>query len=117
MLRIGTRVFLKKMYSKKKILFLVDHKHRDLIGNSLIAYYLKKKGYNVFVRRLHENEIGLIRPDVVVENKLGRNPIYLKRILRWKKQNIKIILIENEGINQWRESKKKVTYDPDLAIF
>ena len=66
---------------------------------------------------MHENEIGLIRPDAVVENKLGRNPIYLKRILRWKKQNIKIILIENEGINQWNESKKKVTYDPDLAIF
>ena len=29
---------------KPKILFLVDHKHRDLPALSLIAYYLKKMG-------------------------------------------------------------------------
>lgn len=111
------KIFSKKKYFKEKILFLVDHKHRDLIGNCLISYYLKKKGYDVYLRRLHENEIGLIRPDVVIENKLGRNPKYLKRIKSWKNQNIKIILIENEGINQWDLEEKKVSFYPDLSIF
>ncbi len=102
---------------EKKILFLVDHKHRDLIGHSLIAYFLRNKGHKVFLRRLHENETGLIRPDVIIENKLGRNLKYQKRINNWKKQNIKIILIENEGINQWSDSKKKISFKPDLALF
>mgnify|MGYP001452539815 CR=1 FL=1 len=117
MLFIGMKVFSKKKYFKEKILFLVDHKHRDLISNCLISYYLKKKGYEVYLRRLHENEVGLIRPDVVIENKLGRNPKYLKRIKSWKNQNIKIILIENEGINQWDIEEKKVSFYPDLSFF
>ena len=102
---------------KKKILFLVDHKHRDFTAHCLIAYFLKKKGHSVFLRRLHEQDVGLIRPDALIENKLGRNLEYKKIILNWKRQNIKIILIENEGINQFSESQKKVSYKPEFAFF
>ena len=101
----------------KKILFLVDHKHRDFPAHCLIAYYLKKKGHRVYLRRLHEQDVGLIQPDILIENKLGRNPEYLKRINSWRRQKIKIVLIENEGINQFSESKRKVSFKPDYAFF
>ena len=101
----------------KKVLFLVDHKHRDFPAHCLIGYYLKNMGHIVYIRRLHEQDVGLIQPDLLIENKLGRNPDYLKRINNWKKQKIKLVLIENEGINQFSNSKRKVSFKPDYAFF
>ena len=31
----------------KRVLFIVDHKHRDLAASALIGFYLKKDGYEV----------------------------------------------------------------------
>lgn len=101
----------------KKVLFLVDHKHRDFPAHCLIAYYLKKMGHLVYIRRLHEQDVGLIQPDILIENKLGRNPEYIKRINNWSRQKIKLVLIENEGINQFFDSKRKVSFKPDYAFF
>ena len=53
---------------KKKIIFLVDHKHRDFPSIALIGYFLEKKGHKVFFKRIHEPEVDIINPDVIKTN-------------------------------------------------
>ena len=42
----------------KNVLFIVDHKHRDLAASSLIGYYLKEDGYSVaYCATWHESDM------------------------------------------------------------
>ncbi len=101
----------------KKIIFLVDHKYRDFPSISLIGFFLEKKGHEVHFKRIHEPEVELINPDVIVEAKYSRPETYIKKIENWQKQNIKIVVMETEGIIQWKGFKPLMNYKPDFCFF
>lgn len=99
-----------------KVLFIVDHKHRDLPSLSLIGYYLKKKGCSVeFVALWQEKEkLASFKPDAVVLPK----PIYdSNRLIQFKRSGIKIIVINTEGNPQDKKFKLKIDVQPDLFFY
>ena len=101
----------------KKIIFLVDHKYRDFSSISLIGYFLEKKGHHVYFKKLHEPDVEIINPDVIVEAKYSRPKNYIKKIEKWQKKNIKIVVMETEGIIQWKGFKPLMNYKPDFCFF
>jgi surface carbohydrate biosynthesis protein len=101
----------------KKIIFLVDHKHRDFSSISLIGYFLEKKGHKVYFKKIHEPDVDIINPDVIVEAKYSRPKKYRKIIDQWQKKGIKIIVLETEGIVQWKGFKPLMNYKPDFCFF
>ena len=62
----------------KRVLFIVDHKHRDLAASALIGFYLKKDGYEVaYCAPWHEDKIVKeFSPNIIVLPK----PIYKNHI-------------------------------------
>lgn len=99
-----------------RILFLVDHKHRDLPGLSLIGYYLKKRGFEVkFVALWQEKElIKEFNPGFLVLPK----PLYdVRRLLVYKSSGRKIIVINTEGNPQDKEFKMNIAIEPDLYFY
>jgi len=84
----------------KKIIFLVDHKHRDFPSLCLIGLFLENYGHKVFYKNIHEPDIEIISPDIVVEGKYSRPKEWIEKIKSWQKKNIKILVIETEGIHQ-----------------
>lgn len=99
-----------------KILFLIDHKHRDLPGLSLIGYHLKKKGFEVkFVALWKEKElITEFNPGFLVLPK----PLYdERRLLVYKSSGRKIIVINTEGNPQDKEFKMNIRIEPDLYFY
>ena len=101
----------------KKIIFLVDHKYRDFSSISLIGYFLEKKGHKVYFKKIHEPDIEIINPDVIVEAKYSRPKKYRKIIDQWQSKNIKVIVLETEGIVQWKGFKPLMNYKPDFCFF
>ena len=101
----------------KKIVFLVDHKYRDFPSISLIGYFLQKKGHKVFFKRIHEPDVEIINPDVIVEAKYSRPEFYRKKIKKWQEKNIKVIVMETEGIIQWKGFTPLMNYEPDFCFF
>lgn len=101
----------------KKVLFIVDHKHRDLAASSLIGYYLKEDGYSVaYCATWHESSIVKeFSPDIIVLPK----PIYKNHIFAgWKIRGIKIAVNDVEGNLQQKEFgflKPKIF--PDLYFY
>ena len=65
------------MSKKIDILFLVDHKHRDLPALSLIAFFLKNLGITSKLVALAEEEpvIAEVDPDYVVFPKQSYNQV------------------------------------------
>ncbi len=102
---------------KKKIIFLVDHKHRDFPSIALIGYFLEKKGHKVFFKRIHEPEVDIINPDVIVEAKYSRPQTYINKIEKWQKKNIRVVVMETEGIIQWKGFVPLMNYKPDFCFF
>lgn len=101
---------------KNSILFLVDHKYRDLASLSLIGYYLKKRRWNIFFLPLDatDDQIEKINPNIITLPK----PTYdLLRVLKWKKNNIKIVIIESEGNPQDLKYKARILIPIDFYIF
>jgi surface carbohydrate biosynthesis protein len=102
--------------SSRKILILVDHKHRDLPSLSLIGYYLKKLNYKVIFKALW-NELELVKKedfDAVILPK----PIYSKkRLYLFKKKNIKIFVINTEGNPQDKKYKMRIQVAPDVMYY
>ncbi len=100
----------------KKILFLVDHKHRDLPALSLISYFMNRFGC---VARL----IGLGFEDKIVEEFdpgfiVLPKPVYnFKKFIEWKMQGRKIIVIDTEGNPQDIAYKMNIRVAPDLYCF
>lgn len=81
---------------QKRILFLVDHKHRDLPSLSLIGYLLKEKGHSVEFSTLgdEEKKWETYIPHLVVANKqIGDNT----RLQLCKAHGIKRAVINTEG--------------------
>ena len=101
----------------KKIIFLVDHKHRDFPSISLIGYFLHRKGHKVYFKRIHEPDVEIINPDVIVEAKYSRPEYYRKKIKKWQEKNIKVIVMETEGIIQWKGFTPLMNYKPDFCFF
>ena len=99
-----------------KILFLVDHKHRDFIGLALIGYLLEKK-YSIVYRPLNNPIVDKIDPDVIIFPNCYPAKETISKIRSWQKKGIKIVIIETEGNMQWRGAQKKITFKPDLYFF
>lgn len=80
----------------KRILFLVDHKHRDLPSLSLIGFLLKEKGHEIKYSTLgnEEKEWIIFNPHIVVANKQIGDNIRLKLC---KAYGIKRTVINTEG--------------------
>jgi len=102
---------------ERKILFLVDHKHRDLPGLVLIGFHLEKmySWHTSFVAVGQEDEVlDTLKPDYVVIPK----PTYdIRQLLKWKLGNTKIVVIETEGNPQDHKYKYRIRVKPDLFLF
>ena len=99
------------------ILFLVDHKHRDLPSISLIGFFLEKYFFKniYFVATSREDEvIKEINPKFVVIPKVTYG---IFNQFKWKLEGRKIIILETEG----NTLNDKVAYNidiyPDLYFF
>jgi len=102
--------------NEARILFLVDHKHRDLPGLSLIGYFLKQMGHQVkYVALWQEGElIESFGPSYIVLPK----PIYeYNRLIRFKLAGRKIVVINTEGNPQDKKFKMNIKVPPDLYFF
>ena len=107
-----------------RVVFHIDHKHRDLPSMALIAFFLGKRGLKTyFCSSLNHNIINNINPDFIIMSKF-RNA--LNNIQHWIKSDCKIIIIQSEGNLQAKENKYvserdkylfQNTYTPDLTIF
>ena len=98
------------------ILFLVDHKHRDLPSLALIGYILQNKGYNVkFSALWKENEIFReFNPGYIVLPK----PVYaIERLVKFKIDGRKTIVINTEGNPQDIKMSMRIPIPPDLYFF
>jgi surface carbohydrate biosynthesis protein len=99
--------------NKHRILFLVDHKHRDLPGWSLIGYFLIQMGYEVKYEALwqEKNIIKTFNPEYIVLPK----PLYeVNRLIKFKIEGRKIIVINTEGNPQDKKYKMDIKIPPDL---
>ena len=100
----------------KKILFLVDHKHRDLPSISLIGYHLKARGFTPCFVGMGD-ELALIEtfdPGFIVLPK----PVYdYERLIQWKREGRRLIVLETEGNPQDREFEMRIRIPPDLYLF
>jgi surface carbohydrate biosynthesis protein len=86
----------------KKILFIVDHKHRDLSSNALIGYFLNRFGFQVKFCAVWREEhiVKDFKPDCIVLPK----PIYHDHVFaKWRINNIKILVLDVEGNLQSKE--------------
>lgn len=101
-----------------KILFLVDHKHRDLPGLALIGYFLKEIGYKIFYRRVWDTKYLYFDPSIIIIPKANNGSIeFINKCNKWRKLGIRLIVIETEGNEQWLIGKKIMNTVPDLFFF
>ena len=101
---------------KNSIVFLVDHKYRDLASLSLIGYYLKKRGWNIFFYPMgfSSKKIEEINPSIIV---LPKANFDLLEALKWRNKNKKIFIIETEGNHQDLKIKARILIPIDYYIF
>ena len=99
----------------KRFLFLVDHKHRDLPGLSLMAFLLKEKGHKIFFCTLGDEDTYRKKfdPHIVVANKpVGIN----SRLLLCKAEGRKRIVVNTEGAVA-KGGVLNIEVPPDLMFF
>ena len=104
------------MLNNNVVLFLIDHKHRDLPSAALIGFYLKKKGYDVkYVAYWQEEElIKEYNPKYIV---LGK-PVYdYSRLAKWRAKGRKWIAMDVEGNPQDIIYEMKINIFPDMSIY
>ncbi len=84
----------KMMY---KVCLIVDNPIRDLEGIILIAWHLAKKNIICYIVPMYCQAFDVIslKPDLVLVNYLRPNNVNL--LLRYKKENIKICILDTEG--------------------
>ena len=80
-----------------KVCLIVDNPLRDLEGIALIAWHLAKKNILCYVVPMYcqSFDILAIKPDIVLVNYIRPNNVPL--LLRYKKDNIKIAVLDTEG--------------------
>lgn len=99
-----------------RVLFLVDHKHRDLPGLALIGYFLRQMGHQVkYVALWQERELlKSFDPKYIVLPK----PLYeCNRLVRFKLSGRKTVVINTEGNPQDKRFKMNIEVPPDLYFF
>lgn len=99
-----------------RVLFLVDHKHRDLPSLSLIAYHLKKFGVVSKFTALWQYQAMIkdFDPGFLILPK----PTYFPDVLiPLKREGRKLIVINTEGNNQDINHKYDIKIPPDLMFF
>jgi len=80
-----------------KVCLVVDNPLRDLEGITLIAWHLAKQNIDCYIVPMYNQAFDIIslKPDLVIINYLRPNNINL--LLRYKKDNIKICVLDTEG--------------------
>lgn len=97
------------MKNNKKIVFFLDHKHRDLLSTIKIAKYLKKKKFKFKITPQWKfNIIDKFDPKFIV---LGKNNIHDFEKIRWKLEGRKIISIPNENFHLKNIDKIDISCD------
>lgn len=81
----------------KKIAIVVDNPMRDLYGNSLLAYQIAKKGYEVYLLPMYEQEFHIrrLKPDMVIVN--YARTANANKIRAYHKAGIKVAVLDTEG--------------------
>jgi len=98
---------------KSKVLFVVDHKHRDLPSYSLIGYFLTQLGHDA-------QYVALPKLREVLNNEFPRfivypKPNYPKELFTpFVENGGKLIVIDTEGNNQEMYHKYKISLPPNL---
>ena len=91
----------------KNILFLVDHKHRDLPGLSLIGHHLNKQGFKVFYRQVWDIKYLYFNHSIIIIPKSNNgSKEFINRCNKWRASGIKFAVIETEGMNNGLKVKK-----------
>ena len=94
--------------SKKRVVYLVDNKNRDLMGASLIAHYIRESGHECFLEPLeaYQAALGAHKPHLMIFNHLLASHLaaYSRRL---NSLGIKVAVLSNEGI----------LYDKDVLDF
>lgn len=104
------------MTANRAVLFLVDHKHRDLPSLSLIGFYLKQMGWEPhFVGMGDELDvIARVNPVAILLPK----PVFdYQRLLRWRREGRHLIVLETEGNPQDQVFEMRILVAPDLYLF
>ena len=101
------------MKNNKKIVFFVDHKHRDLLSIIKICLILKKKKFKFKIYPQWDFEkINKFNPKLIV---LGKNNIHDFEKIRWKLEDRKTISIPNENFHL--RNIDKVIFPCDLNFY
>lgn len=101
------------MKNNKKIVFFLDHKHRDLLSIVKISNYLKDKKFKVkIVPQWKFNIVNQFDPKFIV---LGKNNIHDFEKIRWKLEGRRIISIPNE--NFYLKNIDKIDIACDLNFY
>jgi len=101
---------------KNKILFLVDHKHRDLPSLALISYFLNNMGCKSKLVALgaYDETIKSFYPDFIVLPKPNHD---FEKVMSWKLKGIKVVILDSEGNNQDIAFSYKIRIKPDVYLF
>lgn len=100
-----------------KIIFLVDHKYRDLNTSCLISIFLENLGHDVQIYPLHEhgirNKIYSFMPEFLIIPKPNWN---FSEHYQYRLNGIQTIVAETEGNHQDREVTYNIPLPPNLYI-
>ena len=100
-----------------KIIFLVDHKYRDLNVSSLISIFLENLGHSIKIYPLHEydltNKIYSFMPEFLIIPKPNWN---FSEHYKYRLKGIKTIVVETEGNHQDREVTYNAPLPPNLYL-
>ena len=82
---------------KFKVCLIVDNPLRDLEGLILVAWHLAQKDIVCYIVPMYYQAFDVIalKPDIVIVNYLRPNNVNL--LLRYKKENIKVCILDTEG--------------------
>ena len=82
---------------KFKVCLIVDNPLRDLEGITLIAWHLAQQNILCYIVPMYYQAFDVIslKPDLVIINYLRPNNVNL--LLRYKKENIKICILDTKG--------------------
>jgi surface carbohydrate biosynthesis protein len=102
--------------NNKKILILVDHKHRDFPSLSLMAYFLNHMGSEAKLAAIgqYDDIIKLFDPGYIVLPKPNHD---FEKVMSWRLKGRKIIIIDSEGNNQDKEFIYNIRVKPDAYLF